>query len=191
MGNPGTLDGASPADVQPGALLPDVTLPGVLYVEVDDRNGGALFLARSTDDGETWRKIPLPEGVTVGAMQMVSDRRLPGMLILRSSGGADVLYATADGGATWRQLRCPGDLHGICPSAKLDNALGEPVSEVFRAANMDGSGGPTRCNISPTRGWSCTLRMAAPAASYRSACWAGKRSRIGDGAASRVEDTAA
>ncbi len=113
-------------------LIPDATTAGRLYITIEDEQGIPSFEAWSVDDGASWRRLSLPPGVQAVDVSIGLDSRLPGQLLLSpmadSGQPADRLYGTTDGGATWRQLLCPGVLRGACPSAVIDNALGDGQS---------------------------------------------------------------
>lgn len=63
--------------------------------------GGQGFVARSTDGGETWTKVPLPHGdATIGSLSA------RGPIVVAASHQTGV-YRSEDGGATWTILRAP------------------------------------------------------------------------------------
>jgi hypothetical protein len=101
---------------------PVVAEDGTIYVSYElwqnpiGRNGGRAFVARSTDDGETWTNHfvalindlpnPLPHSAFRVASYPVLDVGDDGVLHMVwsnwQSGSADIVYTrSADGGATW------------------------------------------------------------------------------------------
>ena len=73
--------------------------PGVIYVAAWtlEREGGAVF--KSSDDGHTWKALPVMEGKSVRSLSMASSD--PNTLV---AGALDGVFQTRDGGESWQRI---------------------------------------------------------------------------------------
>ena len=109
---PSTTTVAPPAVAPPALLLPAGLRVVALaqpathvawVVASDPTNGGPSMLLHSTDDGQTWRNVNLPDALGDQASVVFADARNGWTL------GANALLATHDGGATWASVVTSGE----------------------------------------------------------------------------------
>ena len=106
-----------PAAAEVRCILLDSRSPGVVWAGTQD---GPF---KSSDAGEMWTALPLPEGRSRVVWSLVADPRDPNVLF---AGAEDLaIYRSDDGGESWRMLPVPSP-PGLC-------AMGFP-SRVVRLA---------------------------------------------------------
>ncbi len=89
-----------------------------------------LTLKATTDGGETWEEVPLPEGTRAEDIAAISLRAAREGYILSSDG---ILYTTQNGGESWSSL--PLDMEKYGEMTLLPNDLPPAAVRFFDADN--------------------------------------------------------
>jgi hypothetical protein len=154
-------------------LVADPVLLDTVYAGLvaNDLRRYPMTWIRSDDAGRTWAGVWVPDRrSTLDHMMLQTDVSFPGLVEARPNATlpgapaaatrtrgipADVRYISADHGRTWRMTHCPGDLHGLCPTAVVFNIFGTGESFGFfpdglHAFNGSGPSGPRLALKLPT-----------------------------------------
>lgn len=150
-----------------GGLVADPAHANTVYANYSpcplaDPDTDIALVARSQDGGARWTVLPVPPGLK--NFWVYTDPHEPGLLVGATSDTgvpADRRYLSGDQGRSWRVAACPGDLHGTCPRAVVDQVFGAGRSYAFFKSGVYAftGGGPAGARLA------LSDRLPVPAAS--------------------------
>ena len=133
------------------SLVADPTRANTVYANYTDCDYNSTSLvASSQDGGVNWTMLSVPDGLQTFVVH--TDSHEPGLLVGTTEDQgipADRIYLSRDQGQTWSASTCPGQLHGICPIAVVDNVFGAGQSYAFLQSGIYAfkRSGPARARL--------------------------------------------
>ncbi len=120
-----------------GSIVADPLQLNIVYANVIDdvTDRHPVTAARSEDAGSTWTLLVTPpETPALKTFAVSVSPGHPGRLVASTTDPgvpSDRRYLSSDGGRSWAKSVCPGDLHGTCPTATLEDVFGAGYGWAF------------------------------------------------------------